>query len=104
MHETSNETQNPQEIEQELRALGGKYLDRRRQELEDLMKDGNGFEFIKWATFGHRLKGSAKSYGFEDLGSLGSDLEVAATLKDITKIRPLVENIQTFLFKFGDKF
>jgi HPt (histidine-containing phosphotransfer) domain-containing protein len=53
--------------------------------------------FEKIQSLGHRLKGNAKSYGFEELGWIGSKLEDAAEKHDETGIRTLITETEDYL-------
>ena len=52
----------------------------------------NEFSTIK--RIGHRIKGSAKSYGFANVGDLSSDLETAAEQGLSADCRILIEKIE----------
>lgn len=48
-------------------------------------------------TLGHRLKGNAGGYGFDELGELGAQLEQAAKNGDWPTIESLVNKINEYV-------
>ena len=48
-------------------------------------------------TLGHRLKGNAGGYGFDELGDLGAQLEQSAKVGDWQKIEALVKMIDEYV-------
>lgn len=77
------------------------YLSNRRKELLELKRMLETSEFEGIERIGHKLKGNALSYGFPNLGLLGSALEAAANAKDPAKSRELISEIETFLKTAG---
>jgi signal transduction histidine kinase/CheY-like chemotaxis protein/HPt (histidine-containing phosphotransfer) domain-containing protein len=76
------------------------YLERRTQELiqmEELIKKK---DLKTLARIGHQLKGSAKSYGFEELGNLGSDLEVASQQGEFEQSKSIVGRIHQMISEY----
>ena len=84
-------------IDDDLADLVPEYLKNRRLELGELKKllEKGDFEMIQ--TLGHRLKGNAKSYGFEPLGKLGSHLEEASRIKNADEIKDIIDEIRVYL-------
>ncbi len=67
-----------------------RYLKRR---VDDLSTCQDALTRARWETLetvGHRLKGSAPSFGFDELGELGTRLEIAAQEMNITLCTSLV--------------
>jgi HPt (histidine-containing phosphotransfer) domain-containing protein len=58
--------------------------------MEQLLESKN---FDGFKKFGHKLKGSSLSYGFQRLGQLAQELETAAAAEDLVAIRKLVADI-----------
>ncbi len=76
------------------------YLERRSQEIiqmNDLLEK-NDYRMLK--RIGHQLKGSAKSYGFEDLGNLGSELEKASEEGKFDLVRSVVDKISQKVIEY----
>lgn len=48
-------------------------------------------------SFGHRLKGSAGSYGLPELSRIGKDLELAAAGNDLAAIKLRVVELEKYL-------
>lgn len=64
--------------EQELERLRLKFLNNRRRDVEALTSALSAHDWTAIQTLGHRMKGLAGSYGFEEIGAIGSRLEQAA--------------------------
>jgi len=88
------------ELENELASLAPQYLKNRTQELGELKELLIQSDFSKIQTLGHRLKGNAKSYGFEQLGEIGSQLEEAAQVQDSSRIKVLIHETESYLSQF----
>ncbi len=71
-----------------------KFLQRRRQDGVECQKAFLRADWKILESIGHKLKGSASSFGFEDLGQLGEQLEAAAQKKAIIEIRALLERLE----------
>ena len=85
------------ELESQIAALAPQYLNHRRQELSELKKYLNSSQYEKIQSLGHRLKGNAKSYGFEELGWIGRKLEDAAEKHDGKEIQSLISETEEYL-------
>ncbi len=104
-----NKTNNPAaeqdqamaELESQIAALAPQYLSHRRLEIGELKSYLGTSHFDKIQSLGHRLKGNAKSYGFEELGWIGKRLEEAAEKKDAEEIQTLISETETYLNQFS---
>ena len=68
------------------------YLANRRKEVETLDLAIKSHDFDTIQTVGHKLKGNAGSYGFDELTRLGNILEEAGKSRDLhTAERSLTE-------------
>ena len=85
------------ELEKQLADLAPQYLKNRKKEIGELKKLLKEENFEKIQSFGHRIKGNAKSYGFDELGTLGTKLEDAAYQKDLNKIQTLIQQSEEYL-------
>ena len=95
---------NPVTVSKELEELTIKYLTNRKTELETLKHLTLLNDFHSIQVFGHRLKGNAGSYGFDELGKCGADIETASLNRDLPLIRHLIINIETYLTSIEVKF
>lgn len=84
-------------IEKQLRELGPEYLKRRESELLGIRISDAAPDWKRLETFAHRMKGSAKTYGYEGLGVLAGELEALAQRKDPKAIRELLDRIMDFI-------
>lgn len=90
-------------LESELAELVPEYLKNRKAELGELRKFVENSDYKKIETIGHRLKGNAKSYGFEDLGKLGSLLETASKNKDLSQAVTIIGDMEKLLDQVSRK-
>lgn len=85
-------------IEKELiKNLRPTYLKNRLNDLEILKEAAIRDDFQTISNMGHKIKGNAKSYGFEDLGVIANGLEVAAKSKNSNEIRTLMLKMESFI-------
>lgn len=93
--ETKKEVANsPKKDEFDVTDLIPSYLERRSKEIEQMKEYVSNKDLKNLVRIGHQLKGSAKSYGFEELGDLGNELEKLAQLEEqIDKIQEVVNRI-----------
>ncbi len=90
--------------EKMLQKLMPQYFATRMEDLQTLnaaIGDGN-FSTIK--KIGHRVKGSAKSYGFQEIGDLSYELEKAAENADKETCEKLIQKIETDILTAKKKF
>lgn len=75
------------------------YLENRGKDLlvyqQALEKD----DFHSIAVLGHSMKGSGGGYGFNDLSSIGRDLEKAAKNRDKESVQRSITDLMDFLNK-----
>jgi signal transduction histidine kinase/CheY-like chemotaxis protein len=88
------------DIEKQLADLAPQYLSNRSRELGELRAMLKELNFDKIQTLGHRLKGNAKSYGFEELGVIGAKLEESAQKQDVDHIKILIQESEIYLSRF----
>jgi HPt (histidine-containing phosphotransfer) domain-containing protein len=85
------------QIDKDLEDLIPGFLENRRAEtpvLIQALKDSN-FETLK--SIGHKTKGNAGGYGFDELGKLGAQLEIAAPTKNKEVIQEILTQMQSYL-------
>lgn len=71
---------------QELERLRKKFLTNRWRDLDALSSAVTTNEWATIQTIGHRIKGLAGSYGFEEIGTIGAILEEAAAGKQMDRV------------------
>ncbi len=79
-------SQDQNALDSTMEMLKPKFLQKREQDvaaLETALRVGN---FDRIRTIGHRIKGLAGSYGFDQIGRIGGALEQAALAKDVQTI------------------
>lgn len=91
-------------IDRKLAVLAPKFLaDCRRMpdELRGAIESGN---IAVARGIGHSLWGTASSYGFEVIGSLGEEIERAARAGDTEALRKLAERLDNYLARVRPVF
>ena len=81
-----------QKMKKRMAELAPAYLENRKKELADLGAVLATKNFRAIESLGHKLKGTAASYGFPALGMIGGELEEAAKRRDLDALALLVEN------------
>lgn len=84
-------------VDKDLEELIPDYLANRTKELVTLKEafEHSNFSFIQ--TTGHKLRGSAGSYGFSDLSEIGKELEEKSKILDGTSVRHALNQYQLYL-------
>ncbi len=85
-------------VEAQLLAMGPRYLANKQREFGELDLSVP-LDLERVGQLGHRIKGSAKTYGFEGLGKLGDELESACKRGDEEEAKSLVLKIRDFMQK-----
>lgn len=80
--------------------LAQSYLLRRLSDLEALEKALLVEDYETCERIGHRLKGSASTFGFEDLAELARHLEKDANQEDVTSLFDDVNKFKIWLYKY----
>lgn len=75
------------------------YLENRKKELSELKTFLVAHDYPSIERVGHKLKGNAASYGFDELGLIGAQLETSAKNSDHSQTTHLIGEIETFLQK-----
>ncbi|MCB9059903.1 MAG: Hpt domain-containing protein [Halobacteriovoraceae bacterium] len=80
-------------IDRDLEPLMDLFLQKRKEDLDELLKLREKMDFENIRLAGHRIKGASGSYGFSDLGLLGKAIELSAKNK---KSEDLINYISKF--------
>ena len=94
-HNTPSSAGQPEESD--LDRLGQKFLSNRRRDLEALASALATHDWTTIQTLGHRMKGLAGSYGFEEIGAIGGQLEKAAVGQEPDRITSAIKELAHFL-------
>ena len=79
------------------RKLVGKYLQNRKQDVTRLTIALAESDFETIRVTGHNLYGSGSAYGLDDISWIGASIENAAEAKDASKLKQLIDDLQSFL-------
>jgi HPt (histidine-containing phosphotransfer) domain-containing protein len=82
------------DIPPEVRA---RYIERRRQDLETLLKATETGRFEDFCRVGHQLKGNAASFGYAELEKIGIQLEQIGLAEDSSGAKRTLELLQSWL-------
>jgi len=83
--------------EPDLNRLRQKFLSNRRRDLEALASALSTHNWAAIQTLGHRMKGLAGSYGFDEIGAIGSLLEKAAGEQEPDRIASGIQELTQIL-------
>lgn len=83
--------------EQDLERLRRKFLSRRWRDLGALASALSIHDWATIQTLGHRMKGLAGSYGFDEIGAIGSRLETAAVGQEPDRIASGIQELTQIL-------
>lgn len=83
--------------EQDLDQLRQKFLSNRWRDLETLSTALSARDWTTIQTIGHRMKGLAGSYGFEEIGAIGSDLEQSSRAQATDRIAAEIQELAQIL-------
>jgi len=81
----------------ELSDLIPSYLESRRQEVVELQALLDQRNFSRLQKTGHKLRGSAGSYGFTELSEFGQEIEEGSIVEDERSIRGAILKIRIYL-------
>jgi HPt (histidine-containing phosphotransfer) domain-containing protein len=73
------------------------YLDKRRAEIAKYRQALIDEDFETIRMLAHKLKGTGAGYGFEELTSLGGQIEKAATSRDAARVRMCVDALASYI-------
>jgi CheY-like chemotaxis protein len=75
------------------------FLENRREDvsaMRSLLEQG---AFVGIESIGHKMKGTGRSYGFETISRIGSDIEFAAHQQDATSVERLLTSLDQYLWR-----
>lgn len=71
--------------------LKRKYIQRRFQDLQQILSSLEANDFAPAARIGHQLKGNAQTFDFPQLAPIGIEMEKAAIAEDKQTLKELIE-------------
>ncbi len=93
-------------VQRRLQKLMPKFIDHQKKNAESLLKALEIKNFHEIARLGHIIKGSAGSYGFDDLTDIGNAIEFSARDQDLAKteeeIRRYCDYVRAIKFEYVD--
>ncbi len=73
------------------------FLDNRRKDVEAIKAMVESKDFKSLERLGHTLKGTCAGYGFDHLGKIGAQLEIAAKTSNTDEILKLNEEMKNYI-------
>jgi CheY-like chemotaxis protein len=73
------------------------FLENRREDLHAMRSLLEQGAFAAIESVGHKMKGTGRSYGFEAISRIGSDIEFAAHQQDAASVQQLLEGLDNYL-------
>ncbi|HXH76641.1 MAG TPA: hypothetical protein VNJ08_16840 [Bacteriovoracaceae bacterium] len=77
--------------------IQGRYLERRKNDLEGCWVALENKNYVLLEKIGHQLKGNGSTFGFPQLSTIGNELEVGSKLADHLLIEKALQNFATWL-------
>jgi CheY-like chemotaxis protein/HPt (histidine-containing phosphotransfer) domain-containing protein len=96
-YESEPEDENVVYVDDEIKDLIPKYMERRIQDSKTILEALNKGDFDTIRIKGHTLKGSGGGYGFDQLTVIGNTIETAAKIEDADTIRMETEKMANYL-------
>jgi CheY-like chemotaxis protein len=91
-------------LDPDLNELIPDYLEKRRGEVREFKKLMNETDFASIQKLGHKLRGSAGSYGFPILSEAGKELEEGARDKDFQRVKKAISLYETVMARIKVRY
>jgi HPt (histidine-containing phosphotransfer) domain-containing protein len=91
-------------VDSRIAGLLPKFLAHCRQNVGEIRGaiEANNLEIAR--RIGHSLMGAGSSYGFDEIGSIGQEVERAARAGDVDALRGLIERLDGYLARVRPVF
>lgn len=84
-------------IDADLQDLIPEFLNKRRNDIPVLWDAVKKNDFGTLENIGHKLKGNAGGYGFDQMGFFGAMIETGASEKNISKIEQALKELEKYI-------
>jgi PAS domain S-box-containing protein len=91
-------------IDPGLRELIPDYIEKRRGELREFKAMLENSDFTPMEKLGHKLRGSAGSYGFPMLSEAGKEIEEGARDKDVQRVKKAISYYETVMSRMKIRY
>lgn len=91
-------------VDPDLRELVPDYLEKRRAEVREFRKLVDAGDLVQVQKLGHKLRGSAGSYGFPVLSEVGKELEEGSRDGDLPRIKRAVALYETVMSRIRVRY
>lgn len=92
------------EIDKDLEEIVPAFLEGRKNDIQIIKKLLMAKDFEELKSVGHKLKGTAGSYGFMGLSKIGANMEEASIKKNVDEIKRLSDEYELHLKEMKIKY
>jgi HPt (histidine-containing phosphotransfer) domain-containing protein len=85
------------EVDEELKDILPGFMTNRQKDIETLKEAVASSDLKTLEKVGHKVAGSSGGYGFDELGTLAKNIELAAKDNDLAKASTLVEEFEKYV-------
>ncbi len=85
------------QIDPDLEDLIPSFMENSREEIREMVEAVNNNDFVTLKRLGHSTKGAGRSYGFEDIGEIGLEIETAAVQKKIELVKTSINDLIDYM-------
>jgi HPt (histidine-containing phosphotransfer) domain-containing protein len=91
-------------IDADLEEIIPTFLQNRQKDIASIAEALSGSDYATIESIAHKLAGNAGSYGLDELGEIGANLEAACQTNDIDKIKSYCQSYGDYLSQLEIKF
>lgn len=84
-------------VDPDIKEFVPEYLENRKRDIDTIRANLANDDFENIRSLGHKMKGSGKLYGLEQVTTIGASLEQAAEKKDRDEIEKLWRELSAYL-------
>ena len=85
----------------DIKKIAPDYISHKKEDLKKISESVKNGDFEEIKVLAHRMKGSGKMYGFEELSMAGAAMEAASAAKDTKELRRLCRELKKKLGAMG---
>ncbi|EQC51543.1 Hpt domain-containing protein [Bacteriovorax sp. DB6_IX] len=85
------------EVDEELKDILPGFLNNREKDIETLKTAVAANDFATLQKVGHKVSGSSGGYGFDELGAIAKNIELAARESSLEKVQALVQEFENYV-------
>ncbi len=85
------------EVDEELKDILPSFLENRNKDILTLKEALANNDSSTLEKVGHKVSGSAGGYGFEELGVIAKDIELASKAGEMDKVKSLIDSFEVYV-------